>query len=36
MGITSQIVLNQTIEKGKNLLSIISKIILQIGAKLNK
>lgn len=36
LGVPSQVVLNQTIEKGKNLLSIISKIILQIGAKLNK
>ena len=36
LGVASQVVLNQTIEKGKNLLSIISKIILQVGAKLNK
>jgi len=34
LGIPSQVVLNQTIEKGKNILSIVSKVLLQITAKL--
>lgn len=35
VGIPSQIVLNATLEKGKNLLSIVSKVLLQIAAKMN-
>ena len=36
VGVPSQVVLNSTLERGKNMLSIVSKIVLQIAAKTNK
>ena len=35
IGVPSQVVLNSTLERGKNMMSIVSKIVLQIAAKLN-